>query len=444
ETLDVNLKTPAASADSDKTEDPFSLDTVDFDDLDLDQAGGEKEKPDGDQTGDLTDLGLDGEPGQETEPLLEEDTSPAPDFHTTPRMIFRWQASGMGLGKVRWGLDIGTHTIKLVGVRKWFNSWQLNYVCLVEIAPGINVSLMDEASKQDAVEKAVGLAIKGKKNISKETVHSSIGNTSAVIRQIQYPQAVKDKLLTALQWEVRKYIPYEPDEVLVDAQILSAKEGEKMMTVLLGAVPKEHISMHMESLAKFSIAPRTVTADSIAVIDAISNDTNDSPSVQPQILVIDVGFRSTSLCFYRSDGGFFTLSLSIGGDRITQQLAALTGITYAQAEDLKCGRMVEDIELKPDDALTYLMQVYEQLYLEINKSIAFYKRQAGSGKLDRIYLCGGGAFLRELAPFLNDKLGKELSLSNKFDLFKLSKLDYTKLRKVAAQCTLAIGLAVKE
>lgn len=340
-----------------------------------------------------------------------------------------------------WAIDIGSHTIKVIGLKEKRKGPELVFLSLVEILPGYSLP-QQEKSYQHAIINALNVAINGIKKWQKggEFV-SSIGSNAAVVRQVQYPVAVKDKLLSAIQWEVRKFIPYEPEEVVVDAQILES--GEKKMDVLLAAVPKENLRQHQTILSGGGLTSKTVDADSIALTNAMMTQINLQP--QETVLMIDIGAKTTLLNMFQMGGLFFSRSLSIAGNRFTQVISSELRKGFSEAEAIKRGESGGGDGYNPERIADLLIPSYKQLYSEIQKSIMFYNKQTGVKDFHYLFLSGGGANLPGLREFLSDKLGKEIALLSPVAGLLVDEKNITKetLVRFGPQIALAIGLACR-
>lgn len=362
-----------------------------------------------------------------------------------PRILFKAMQPQSDLIKNKksyfWAIDVGSHTIKVVGLKEKRKGPELVFLSLVEILPGYSLP-QQEKSYQHAIINALNVAINGIKKWQKGAGFvSSIGSNAAVVRQVQYPVAVKDKLLSAIQWEVRKFIPYEPEEVVVDAQILES--GEKKMDVLLAAVPKENLRQHQTILSGGGLTSKTVDADSIALTNAMMTQINLQP--QETVLMIDVGAKTTLLNMFQKGGLFFSRSLSIAGDRFTQVISSELRKGFSEAEAIKRGESGGGNGYNPERIADLLIPSYKQLYSEIQKSIMFYNKQTDVKDFHYLFLSGGGANLPGLREFLSDKLGKEIALLSPVAGLLVDEKNITKeiLVRFGPQLALAIGLAYR-
>lgn len=376
-------------------------------------------------------------------PLLEEQELP-PDLR--PRALFTGLVPQKGFftrkDKYLWGIDLGSHTIKIVGLKEKSNGHKLIFLSLVEIIPGYPLP-NHEKSYRNAVLVALAKAMEGMEEWQKEEFVSSIGSNVAVVRQIQYPTAVKEKLLSALQWETRKYIPYEPEEVIVDAQILYTREELKKMDVLLSAVPKKDLGYHKKLLNEAGLNPVIVDTDAMALMNALMAQI--TLNEEDTVLLIDIGARITIVNMFQKKGLFFTRSLSIAGDRFTRNISSRLKVDFAQAEALKRGEPVVGIESSPKKIFEILKPSFGQLFSEIQKSIVFYNKQTNIKKFHYLFLSGGGVNLPGLKEYISKILGKEISLLSPIADLEVDGVNITKeaLAQYGPQIALSIGLALR-
>ena len=383
-------------------------------------------------------------PGVDTQSALDMPVSLEEGVESHPEVTFLESAAGSSLGKHIWGLDVGTHSIKLVGITRGFRKTNLTHLSVVEISP--QKELSREPNTKDIRVNGLLLAIE-KIGLERNSMITAVGSTAVVVRQIQYPLTARQKLLSALRWETRRYIPFKPDEVVVDAQILNENTQAGKMEVLLTAVTKEHLNEHMGVLEQAGIKPLLVDAGPLAVFNAVMSREELKP--QETIVLLDMGASVTTLSIYGLNGTFFTLALSVGGYRITREVQARCQIGYREAEDLKC-RGERSADHYTDDKLYYplheaLQNTYEMLVNEIRQALIYYNKQTGINKFDKLILAGGGASLVELPEYLGRKLGVPVHVFNPLEAFEVDpkKFNVNAVHKLSPQFTLAVGLALR-
>jgi Tfp pilus assembly PilM family ATPase/Tfp pilus assembly protein PilN len=106
----------------------------------------------------------------------------------------------------------------------------------------------------------------------------------------------------------------------------------------------------------------------------------------------------------------FTRSVAWAGGELTRLLQAQLNIDAAQAEQIKRTDIVlpNSIDLAPEaptPASEIAVKWAEKIVLEIRKSFDFYIAQPDGMAVDNIVLSGGGAEVKGLAAFIEDRLG---------------------------------------
>ena len=135
------------------------------------------------------------------------------------------------------------------------------------------------------------------------------------------------------------------------------------------------------------------------------------PTLDEDVLLINIGARSTNLLFKNSDG-FFVRNIQLGGNSLTQNIADSLGKPFAKAEEIKHKFFCGELDYSDDDSGAKLLTTCADSFMrrmgqEITRSIVNYRRQKGAGAPKRILLSGRGALLEGLSEQLSasQKLG---------------------------------------
>lgn len=92
-----------------------------------------------------------------------------------------------------------------------------------------------------------------------------------------------------------------------------------------------------------------------------------------------------------------------------------------------------------------LLPVLGELVTELRRSIDFFRNRAGGQGVQRMILCGGGALLPGLGPFLHRALDLPVEIGNAFQhVAKSVTYDSRYLDEVGPVFAVAVGLAVRE
>src|SRR5262245_12810582 len=116
------------------------------------------------------------------------------------------------------GLDIGSNCVKAVEMTQTGSEMVLSGYGQAE--------MVSEGSKADAVVQAC------KGFHTKRTV-SSVSGKSVIVRFLNMPKSAQENLMNAIRLEADKYIPFDVEEVQLDAQPMDdGAQGEEMRVLL--------------------------------------------------------------------------------------------------------------------------------------------------------------------------------------------------------------------
>ena len=153
------------------------------------------------------------------------------------------------------------------------------------------------------------------------------------------------------------------------------------------------------------------------ISNALGNILEKVGEVDPKktICLLDIGAKQSSLCVFKGGRLEFNRDILTAGDNITQGLVRkitlpekVVTINLEEAEKIKrqCGIPAkEELEEKVDfmtksHVLAMLKPPLERLSTEITRSINYYRQLFKVTKVDKLYLSGGSARLKNIEKFL--------------------------------------------
>ena len=197
------------------------------------------------------------------------------------RKIYKKGSSSIGLSgdKSTWGLEIGDGGIK--AVKASFREGKL----FVEAIDRVDYSLQDSESalnKQELIEEAVGIFKKRNLINKSDKIIVSLSGKMILSRFFTLPPIKKSRIGDALKFELRKQVPFEPDEIAWDYQqfddVGTANKGVK---IGLFATKKENIYDLLPSLAPIRVNLDAIQITPIAIYNLVhlSSDSNEDAIV---------------------------------------------------------------------------------------------------------------------------------------------------------------------
>lgn len=212
-----------------------------------------------------------------------------------------------------------------------------------------------------------------------------------------------------IAFEAQQKIPYPMHEVVWDSQEVSDDGVET--EVLFIACKSNTIEAFTRSVAGTGIQVEAISAATVLDYNALRFA---SPGADDDVLLINIGARSTNLLF-KSSKGFFVRNINLGGNLLTQSIADRLGQSFEQAEAIKLKFFGGDVDYSSEDSgnkqlIECAESFMRRMSQEITRSIVNYRRQTRESAPTQILLTGRGALLSGIS----DKLAASQQISVEF------------------------------
>ncbi|MEA2039928.1 MAG: pilus assembly protein PilM [Thermodesulfobacteriota bacterium] len=138
------------------------------------------------------------------------------------------------------GIDIGNDYVSIVYLKASFKGIQL-------VAHAVHRLEKDKAvqEKLRAVKDIVRDFLT-KNRIRSTDIFVGIPRGMSVLRYAEFPLTVKDNLRETLGYEMEKYVPFSPDEVYFDYQLVEEDKEKSRLKVFLVTVKKESLEPYLD------------------------------------------------------------------------------------------------------------------------------------------------------------------------------------------------------
>ena len=309
-----------------------------------------------------------------------------------------------GLGSRPWvGLDLGTYSIKVVSAQGAVGGTRLR---AAEVPLGGPADQPDRPSA-DAVARAIsegfsrlGLSPRGR------GISVGVSGSDVIVKQITLPLLDESEVGPALRFEARKHLPFDPQTMVIDYQVLGRYPSERKLDILLAAVARDHLERHMEPLRMLGLDPEIVDAAPLALANAVVQEADLGPDAH---VLLDLGCSSSHLTIYQRGQPFFARRFDFGGRNLTRAIATDTRVPFAEAEEWKLAVGGDRPGLRVDWDTPEMQAIEEclrrEMVEELIRSFAFYRTQAHLPGLPRIWVSGGTARLPGLSNRLGEMIG---------------------------------------
>lgn len=340
------------------------------------------------------------------------------------------------------GLDIGSHTIKGVELKKEGGKKTLFAYNSMSTPPHTVAS--------DSEDDLKSLSISLKKffkdaNFDTYEVNVALPESQVFTRVITVPKMSDAELKNAIKWEAEQYIPLSLSEVSMDFRPLGAskdssgRERPDRMDVLLIAAPLTVIKKYVKVVKDASLDLMGVESEAVAVSRAVVGFSEDILTT----LVINIGAATTDLAIVSSGAIRFTRSISTGGTALARAISQSLGFEMNQAEEYKKSYGLEESKLE-GKIMEAIKPIFDVIVSEIKRSIAYYSNHRPNDSIKRVVICGGTASLPGILVYLAAALNIEVQLGNPWQNVNIpQKFSREELEEIGPSFAVAVGLAMK-
>ena len=312
------------------------------------------------------------------------------------------------------GIEINPGIIRAAKVKSWGSKHEV--VQLEEV-------VVEESHKSDILIMAqLVKQVLQKLKANNTPITSIIGGSDVNLRLLRMPKVSKKEIHEALLWKNKKELHFFNDAPTVLHYIILDEDqspNANEFYVLVIAVKEELIKSNLEIAERAKALPSKLTIRPIAQW----NFMKQIPDQEGNSLLIDVGFESSHLTFYRNNTLQFARELPVGGNHFTKALMQtifVDDISYLlswdEAESIKkdIGLPFEPLSGTTPQGIPYseiavmMRPVAEKLASEILMSLDYYKENFKVTAYDNVYFTGNSIRLKRLKPFLESAIGQPI------------------------------------
>jgi type IV pilus assembly protein PilM len=282
------------------------------------------------------------------------------------------------------GIDIGSSAVKVVGLEKSNGKLSLKAIGR-EVLPEdtiVDGAIMSKLPLAESLNK-----IFTEQRIRNNHIATSISGHSVIVKKVALPMLSSAELEESIQWEAEQYIPFDLAEVNVDHQVLREVPEEQKLEVLLVAAKKEKIADYCSVVSMTGKTPKVVDIDAFALMNAY--EFNYEPEEDAIAALLNIGASSMTMNIVRGTEFLFTRDIATGGEQYTEFLQRDLGIDRDEAEEYK--QMVDVPFEMEDQVRSVLRSVSENMALEIEKTLEYFKTTTYSKDIESLYICGGAS-----------------------------------------------------
>lgn len=288
------------------------------------------------------------------------------------------------------GLDIGDHSIKVIGLRKDTSGY--------EITEFLNVPT-------NSVTKLA---------VDQVHVVAAVSGDNVMVRNLTLPLMPDRELLEAVRFEAEAILPITAKDAAIDyiKYGVVSDGGIRKQEVLIVAVRNEAIRKLQAAGAAIGMEPNSVDIEPLALQRAVSRLAPGRQPAQTNYAIVHIGFSSTNISIFRGDCLFFTRTLHTGEQKLSISRDKL-----------------------------------DELVTDIERSLEYYVAEHRGQEVARVFVTGEGARLEGLSSHMVERLNIPLEVFDPTEYFNINpKIKHTtpEIRAAGTALTLVVGLALSE
>ena len=290
----------------------------------------------------------------------------------------------------------------------------------LKIEKSHSVSLDYDYQNDEAWLDAVDVGIKEIIQVGKYSGKANfiIPGNQVLAKTLLLPSVAKNKQAQVLAFEAQHNLPYDLDEVVWDGEAISNDGIES--EVLLGACKSDMINEFCEIMRQSGFLIESINASAILSYSALKVA---KPDLGEDILLINVGARSSTL-FFKNDEGFFVRTINFGGNTLTQFISDTLGKVFSESDEIKHRFFDKEEGIDEESSAYKLMQTCianfsRRFAQEVNRSIVMYRRQKSADAIKRIFIAGKGAQSEIIRNKISEDLEQDIELFNPLDGIEL-------------------------
>jgi type IV pilus assembly protein PilM len=350
------------------------------------------------------------------------------------------------------GLDIGSHSIKLVEINHNKKGMILKNFGIIGLPKD---AIVEGTIKEMEVVASVIKNLYKNLNIRNKNVATSISGFSVIVKKISISKRDESELDSSIHEEAEQYIPFDISDVNLDYEVLKikeegtgeegaaeggAKKGAGVMDVMLVAAKKDIIEDYESLIHLAGLNPIIMDVDAFALQNAFEMSTGN---VSGCYAIINVGAEELGINAVKDGVSIFTRDSSYGGSQITEAIMSKFNVSFEEAEKIKLGGTKIDKEKAAlEEIFTTMVSGWVQ---EIKRALDFLSTTYPDESIEKILVSGGAYRIPGFLKYLEQETGTPVEELNPFANLQINEkvFDPRYLSYIAPQAGVAVGLALR-
>ena len=345
------------------------------------------------------------------------------------------------------GLDIGSHSVKLVEIDHSKKGMILKSFGMIGLPSGAIVE--GSVREPDVVASAIRTLCKNLK-VRNRNVATSISGYSVIVKKIEVGEGEEGELEKTIHEEAEQYIPFDINDVNLDYELLPTPEepseeekGSKAnyKELILVAAKKDMVNEYVALLEMAGLSAMVMDVDAFALQNAFEISASEP---QGCYALVTIGAEELGINAIKGGISMFTRDSSYGGKQITEGIMNELKISFEEAEKIKLGGTKLDDKEKGvlEEIFTSVVTSWVQ---EIKRALDFLSTTYPDATIEKVYVAGGSCRIPGFQKYLELDTGIPVEEINPFANLIINEktFDPKYLGYAAPQAAVAVGLALR-
>ncbi len=336
------------------------------------------------------------------------------------------------------GVDIGSHSVKIVQLRRASAGWIVTNAGIVDISEkGADSPARRETNCARAVMNCVRVSDAGRR-----FAVCGVSGPEVAVRNFEFPAVPAEEISRAVELEAKQVCPFNVSDIAVDYHVMGDGKGKTKGYLVVAAGPLVKYKSRLARKGKLDCV--LVDADALALLNCFKE--LEKPSDNHGTAILNIGHLETMLAVEGNGGWPFVRTFNYAGDSIIRSIAAENDATPEAVKAAFAG----DPKDLPHAMRESFERACKRLVDEVTKTVRYYGAQEGSFVISKVLVCGGFSLFGDVAKLLNQQLAIEVVLWNPFEKMRLQVARSTKgallktvLRRSGPALAVAAGLAMR-
>ncbi len=337
------------------------------------------------------------------------------------------------------GLDIGSTSIRLIQLSSHGSGYRIDHFGIEPLSEGV---VVDKAVQDiEAISKAISKAINASGSRAKFCA-IAVSGSAVFTKTISLPGNLADADIEShVQIEANQYVPYPLDEVSLDFEVLGpSPRNSDYMDILLAASKSENVESRQDAIDFAGLKAKVVDVEAFAIANAFELiRKRDGVSRGEAVSFFDIGYDTTTLLVIKGGRVIYTRDHPFGGHQLLEETMRRYDMTIEQAS------FFERNEEAPPDFEEEVLEPFQlNIVHQISRALQFFASSNEYSNIGTIYLSGGVASLKGLAPMVQQELGMTTRIADPVTGMDVApNVAISALKRNATNLMIATGLALR-